>query len=202
VRDSRHEQAVKRRSHGRRIEELPTCNGGEIVRCFVSRSGPGCRLARLLGDKRSGERDRRVRVSHSVTRLPSRCSGIVSARFLKETLNNWPSWPTIRREAKSVVSASLHFRRLLAADSGGTSVCCGSRESTGGSLTCRRIPPGCRRILCIDTMRDQATAAYLSHYRFPRTRDLDESRTVMSGIWGEHKVTPTTRMATRRCTST
>jgi len=36
--------------------------------------------------------------------------------------------------------------------------------------------------------------AYLSHYRFLRTRDLDESRAVMSGVWGEHKVTPTTRM--------
>jgi hypothetical protein len=33
-------------------------------------------------------------------------------------------------------------------------------------------------------MRDQVTAAYLSHYRFPRTRDLDEFRTVMSGVWG------------------
>jgi AraC-like DNA-binding protein len=34
---------------------------------------------------------------------------------------------------------------------------------------------------------------YLRRHRFLRTRDLDESRAVMSGVWGEHRVTPTSQ---------
>jgi hypothetical protein len=42
-------------------------------------------------------------------------------------------------------------------------------------------------------MSNPAQAEYLRRYPFLRTCELDESRAVMSEVWGEHKVTPTSR---------